>query len=85
MVGPDGWCIHYDSGGQRCRIYDTRPDFCRVANLGGLFAPLDGDDARGGRSTDQLAIACCLQQIRAETGGRGNVMRRFLRAIRQRP
>ena len=20
MVGEDGWCIHYDSGGRRCRI-----------------------------------------------------------------
>ena len=25
MVGEDGWCIHYDSGGRRCRIYDERP------------------------------------------------------------
>ena len=27
MVGEDGWCIHYDSGGRRCRIYDERPRF----------------------------------------------------------
>ena len=25
MVGDDGWCIHYDSGGQRCTIYSDRP------------------------------------------------------------
>jgi hypothetical protein len=38
MVGEDGWCIHFDTGGRRCRIYDTRPDFCRVENLAALFA-----------------------------------------------
>lgn len=38
MVGEDGWCIHFDTGGRRCRIYDTRPDFCRVENLVSLFA-----------------------------------------------
>ena len=37
MVGDDGWCIHYDSGGQRCTIYAERPDFCRVSELGTLF------------------------------------------------
>ena len=73
MVGPDGWCIHFDTGGRRCRIYDTRPSFCRVEN------PIDHLDG------DTLAIACCKQQIRSEYGGRGRVMRRFLRAIRQQP
>lgn len=85
MVGPDGWCIHFDTGGRRCRIYNERPSFCRVENLITLFGsnhdqpeaePLDGD---------ALAIACCKQQIRSEYGGRGRVMRRFLRAIRRQP
>ena len=39
LVGPDGWCIHYDTGGRRCRVYSERPDFCRVSNLVALFAP----------------------------------------------
>ena len=84
MVGPDGWCVHFDTGGRRCRIYDDRPSFCRVENLVSLFAraaesahdPIDGD---------ALAIACCKQQIRSEYGGRGRVMGRFLRAIRRQP
>jgi hypothetical protein len=38
MVGEDGWCIHFDTGSRRCRIYDARPDFCRVENLVALFA-----------------------------------------------
>ena len=37
MVGPDGWCIHYDTGSQRCTVYEERPDFCRVSGLGRLF------------------------------------------------
>jgi Fe-S-cluster containining protein len=78
MVGEDGWCIHYDTGGRRCRIYQDRPDFCRVENLMELFGAV-ADEA------DALAIACCKQQIRSEYGGRGRVMRRFRRAIRQRP
>jgi Fe-S-cluster containining protein len=88
MVGEDGWCIHYDTGGRRCRIYADRPDFCRVANLFRLFAdPGAGGATEAGsaQDADALAIDCCTQQIRSEWGGRGRVMRRFLRAIRQRP
>ncbi|MFN7679033.1 MAG: YkgJ family cysteine cluster protein [Cyanobacteriota bacterium] len=76
MVGDDGWCVHFDTGGQRCRIYDTRPAFCHVdAILSRLGA--QGDEA------NTLAIRFCQQQIRGESGGRGKVMRRFLRALRQ--
>ncbi len=130
MVGADGWCIHFDTGALRCRIYAQRPDFCRVENLVGLFQAgscdsfedpgstgdttfatqtllqalvVDGDntDTDLGDSTeqaaihlhqeptpldasplDELAIACCRQQIRSEWGGRGKVMRRFNRAVR---
>lgn len=77
MVGPDGWCIHFDTGRRHCRIYNQRPDFCRVDTLMQLFGA-EGDDA------DDLAIACCLQQIRSETGGRSRVMRRFRRNLRLR-
>jgi len=76
MVGADGWCIHFDTGGRRCRIYASRPDFCRVSSLIELFGQR-GEDGNG------LAIACCKQQIRSEDGGRGKVIRRFLRAIRR--
>jgi Fe-S-cluster containining protein len=78
MVGPDGWCIHFDTGSRRCRIYPERPDFCRVDHLVGLFGG-PGDDP------EALAIASCKQQIRAELGGRDKVMHRFLRTIRRQP
>ena len=75
MVGNDGWCIHYDSGGRRCRIYSERPDFCRVSQLGELFE-VESD------SLDAFAMQCCRQQIRSRYGGRSAVMRRFNRAQR---
>lgn len=75
MVGPDGWCRHFDTGSRRCRIYESRPDFCRVSSLITLFG-------ERGEDGDALAIACCSQQIRSEKGGRGKVLKRFLRAIR---
>ncbi|MFM8524831.1 MAG: YkgJ family cysteine cluster protein [Cyanobacteriota bacterium] len=78
MVGPDGWCRHYDSGGRRCRIYEDRPDFCQVANLVALFAHDPEVEP------DALAIRCCIEQIRSEYGGRGRVMKRFRQAIRRR-
>ena len=74
MVGEDGWCVHYDSGGRQCRIYDARPDFCRVSSLAALFdVPAEEADA--------FAIACCNQQIRSLYGGRSREMRRFTRAV----
>ena len=78
MVGPDGWCIHFDSGARRCRIYEERPDFCRVASLCSLFeVPKDRADA--------FAISCCRQQIRSVHGGRSLELRKFERLIRSTP
>lgn len=79
MVGRDGWCIHFDSGSRRCRIYDSRPDFCRVSQLIDQL-----DDVEDG-AADAWAISCCKQQIRSEYGGRDKVMKRFLRATRATP
>ena len=78
MVGADGWCRHYDTGGQRCRIYESRPRFCRVTNLASIFEVAEAE-------ANDFAIACCRQQIRSEHGGRGRVLRRFERAQRQPP
>jgi len=111
MVGDDGWCVHFDTGARRCRIYASRPDFCRVENLMTLFAePQPTEDAgtpeaaqpgaaalqdpgRDGAdaatpldaAAEELAIAACRTQIRAEYGGRGRVMKRFEQAIRRTP
>ena len=75
MVGEDGWCRHFDQGGRRCRIYEDRPDFCRVSGLTDLFAvPAEEVNA--------FAIDCCRQQIRSVHGGRSLELRKFERLIR---
>ena len=76
MVGNDGWCIHFDSGGRRCRIYDDRPKFCRVSCLDQLF-DIEPDQL------DVFAIGCCQQQIRSVYGGRSKELRRFNRFQRR--
>ena len=83
LVGPDGWCRQYDTGGQRCRIYASRPDFCRIDSLVALFGGTPEGGSRPPIDGNALAIACCKQQIRCESGGRGRVMRRFRQAIRR--
>ncbi len=75
MVGDDGWCIHFDSGSRRCRIYDSRPAFCRVSSLCGLFG-IEPEQM------DPFAIDCCRQQIRSVHGGRSRELRKFERLIR---
>ncbi|CAN0881440.1 hypothetical protein LINGRAHAP2_LOCUS14239 [Linum grandiflorum] len=30
LIGPDGWCIHYEKSTRKCSIYADRPYFCRV-------------------------------------------------------
>ncbi len=78
LVGADGWCVHFDTGRRNCRIYEDRPDFCQVTNL----LQLHGVGPLGSPQADSFAIACCQQQIRAEYGGRGKVMKRFMTATR---
>ena len=75
MVGPDGWCLHFDTGSRRCRVYEKRPDFCRVSSLCSLFGVED-------QHADAFAISCCRQQIRSVHGGRSRELRRFERQIR---
>lgn len=58
LVGEDGWCIHYDSRHRQCRIYEQRPQFCRVEPDN--FQRMYGIAAT---EFDEFAIACCHQQI----------------------
>jgi uncharacterized protein len=72
LVGEDGWCINFDHTTRECRIYDDRPQFCRVQadtfhRLFGI-APEDLND---------FAIDCCRQQIEAVYGDRSLEMLRF--------
>ncbi len=75
MVGSDGWCIYFDTGTRSCKIYDQRPEFCKVKSLKKFFKIGDIDP-------DVYAIECCKQQIRSLYGGRSREMHRFRRSIR---
>ncbi len=76
MVGPDGWCRHYDTALRSCTIYDDRPDFCKVDLLPTLFEiPLKEEEV--------FKISCCQQQIRSVYGGRSKEFRYFNKAIKK--
>lgn len=34
-VGEDGWCIFYDKEGDKCSIYNIRPQTCKNFEIGG--------------------------------------------------
>ncbi|KAK9154195.1 hypothetical protein Sjap_001675 [Stephania japonica] len=40
LIGPDGWCVHFDKPTRTCSIYSDRPYFCRVEP--GIFRDLYG-------------------------------------------
>lgn len=76
MVGDDGWCINYDKTQRNCRIYNERPNFCRVQpdTFQQLYniAPKD---------LNEFAIECCEQQISGIYGNKSPEMDRFYDAI----
>lgn len=30
MIGEDDWCVNFDKTNRMCKIYDERPEFCKV-------------------------------------------------------
>ena len=75
LAGADGWCRHYDTGRRICRIYEDRPNFCRVTSLLGLYRLKESE-------FNAFAISCCREQIRSSYGGRSKEMRGFNKQIR---
>jgi hypothetical protein len=76
LVGDDGWCINFDPTDRACRIYDSRPRFCRVEpeTFQEMFAiPPD--------ELNDFAIDCCHEQIEDVYGDRSLEMIRFDREI----
>jgi len=76
MVGPDGWCIHFDRENRDCRIYSDRPRFCRVQ--ADVFQDLYGVEPE---ELNDFAIDCCQQQIEGVYGDRSPEMERFNAAV----
>jgi len=76
LVGEDGWCINYDKDQRNCRIYDERPNFCRVQP--DTFQQLYHIDPK---DLNDFAIECCEQQITGIYGNKSPEMDRFYDAI----
>lgn len=76
MVGEDGWCINFDPATRECRIYATRPRFCRVE--ADVFQELYGVEPD---EVNDFAIECCRQQIEGVYGDRSLEMIRFDQAV----
>jgi Fe-S-cluster containining protein len=76
LVGPDGWCIHYNKENRSCRIYEDRPEFCRVtaATFEAMF-----DIAR--EDLSDFAIECCQEHIQDIYGENSPEMQRFNQSV----
>lgn len=76
LVGPEGWCIHYDGQQRLCTIYDQRPDFCRVTPT--TFKAMFGIEPE---ELDGFAIDCCQEHIRDLYGEDSPELDRFNQAV----
>jgi Fe-S-cluster containining protein len=76
LVGPDGWCIHFEPDSRECKIYEHRPRFCRVEPA--VFQDLFGIEPE---DLNDFAIDCCRQQIEGVYGDRSLEMLRFDREV----
>ncbi len=76
LVGPEGWCIHYDDQQRICTIYDQRPDFCRVtpATFKAMF-DIEPEDLDG------FATECCQEHISDLYGEDSSELDRFNQAV----
>lgn len=58
LVGKGGWCINFNHNTRKCRIYQNRPDFCRVTPK--TFETMYKVEKV---EFNDFAIKCCQQQI----------------------
>ncbi|KAA8497527.1 hypothetical protein FVE85_5112 [Porphyridium purpureum] len=77
LIGPDGWCVHFDKQKRSCSVYASRPLFCRVDRA--RFEELYGvaDDAQ----FNEFAVGCCEDHIESIYGGGSAEMDRFAAAV----
>ena len=74
MTSTDGWCKYFDKSRKKCKIYESRPHFCRVNEFS---KSLKGYLKKG----DKFLIDCCTQHISSIYGRRSNQMRAFKTAV----
>ncbi len=74
MSTKDGWCKHLDKSNKKCKIYESRPHFCRVNEFSTSFK---GYLQNG----DKFLINCCKQHISSIYGNKSNQMNAFKTAV----
>ncbi|KAJ7972485.1 Zinc/iron-chelating domain protein [Quillaja saponaria] len=77
LIGPDGWCIHYEKSTRKCSIYSDRPYFCRVEPE--VFKTLFGIDKK---KFNKEACSCCRDTIKSVYGSHSKELYNFNSMIR---
>ena len=70
MTLKDGWCKYLDKTNRKCKIYNSRPHFCRVDQFSKSFK----DYLKNG---DKFLIDCCTQHISSIYGRKSDQMKSF--------
>mmetsp|Transcript_11612 Transcript_11612/g.31104 ORF Transcript_11612/g.31104 Transcript_11612/m.31104 type:complete len:333 (-) Transcript_11612:81-1079(-) len=81
LVGPDGWCVNYDSENRVCKIYESRPVFCRVKTWLASKADGFGVDASDEASLGGFCASCCREHISGVYGKDSVEMAAFNREV----
>jgi len=81
LVGPNGWCRHYDTEGRSCQIYDDRPSFCRVKTWLATKADGFGVNASDQAELDGFCADCCREHVSSVYGDTSEEMVRFDTAV----
>ena len=74
MTRKDGWCKYFDKSSKKCKIYDSRPHFCRVDKFSKSFKGFL-------KNGDEFLIDCCSQHISSIYGRKSTQMKAYKAAI----
>ena len=77
MTLKDGWCKHLDKSTRKCKIYKSRPHFCRVNEFSTSFK---GYIKKG----DKFLIECCTQHISSIYGSKSKQIKLFKMAVKEK-
>ena len=77
MTSKDGWCKHLDKSTRKCKIYLSRPHFCRVNEFSTSFKEYI-------KKGDKFLIECCSQHISSIYGSKSKQMKIFKMAVNEK-
>ncbi|KAI5395460.1 hypothetical protein KIW84_061870 [Lathyrus oleraceus] len=77
LIGPDGWCIHYEKSTRKCSIYSDRPYFCRAEPE--VFKSLFGVKEK---NFNKEACSSCRDSIKAVYGSNSKELHSFDKSIK---